>query len=249
MLNRLFLLNAVFFALLVTGCGRGGSDYRPEPKKPAELPTFKPGDELAMFPLAVGNQWVYTAESVRTVAGQGSGTGKTEITFKVLEVNPIAGGRQARIEVTAPKAQTPTSAAGLSRDVQIWDVTNKGIYQRSVGETPVQFEPIQPNILFPPDPDRRFAWKGTGATPGGGRGTQNMSSRILPMQFVDTETERYPAIPVEARGTFDSGKAKGQVASITYWSPNVGLVRYRQEVASGNTVIVLTLKLKAKTVR
>jgi hypothetical protein len=236
-------------ALVAPGCGSGGSNYEPTPAKPAADLTFQPGDELSMFPLAVGNQWTYSAETTQAVQGKGSGTGKFELTLKVIKVTPIEGGNRAEIEVVTTQSTQTDARAGSRTDRQVWDVTNKGIYQLSVGQPPVPFEPSQPNLLFPPDAERKFSYKGTGITPAGGKGTIQLDCRILPMQRVDTENESYPAIPVESKGTFQVGKTKGQMASMAYWSPKIGLVRFRQELAGANALLALTLKLKAKTVR
>lgn len=235
--------------LIASGCGSGGSSYEPTPTKPASELTFQPGEELSMFPLAVGNQWTYSAETTQAVQGKGSGSGKFELTLKVVKVTPIEGGNRAEIEVVTTQSTQADSKAGSRTDRQVWDVTKKGIYQLSVGTPAVPFEPSQPNLLFPPDADRKFSYKGTGITPAGGKGTIQLDCRILPMQRVDTENESYPAIPVESKGTFQVGNTKGQMASMAYWAPKVGLVRFRQELLGANAMLALTLKLKAKTVR
>jgi hypothetical protein len=71
----------------------------------------------------------------------------------------------------------------------------------------------------------------------------------LAPQLVDAETGRYSAIPVETRGTFATSDAKGLVASTAYWSPGVGLVRFRQEIAINQVIAIQTLRLKAKAIR
>lgn len=249
MRNRLLTWAACLAAsVFVSGCGSGGSDYKPSPAKPPEPLAFQPGDELSMFPLAVGNQWTYTAESTQAVQGRGSGSGKFEMTLKVLKVTPIAGGNRADIEVITSQS-TAGAETKSNTDRQVWDVTSKGIYQLSVGQPPVPFEPSQPNILFPPDEGREFSYKGTGVTPAGGKGSITIESKILPAQMVDAESDSYSAIPVESKGTFQVGNTKGQMAALAYWSPKVGLVRFRQELSTGNAIATLTLKLKAKTIR
>ena len=226
---------------LVAGCGAGQGKYQPQPQKPLPPTAVKPGDEASLFPLKTGNQWTYTVES-QTRIGNQTGTGRTEMVFKVLEVTPGANGTIAKIEV---KTTTPNSKA----DTQFWEVNKTGIYQRSVGNPPIPFTPIQPVVMFPVDAGKKFSWKGTGLTAGGKVGTSTVDSKIMPQQEVDGEGARYTAIGVESHGTFSVGNSKGLMASLSYWSPGVGLVRYRHEVGYENRIEVLTLKLKAKTVR
>src|SRR5688500_17196800 len=236
-----FCLTAFAASLLAAGCGSSQGKYQPQPQKPLPPATVKPGDEASLFPLKVGNQWTYSVESITRIGNQ-SGTGRTEMVFKVLEVTPSANGSVAKIEV---KTTTPDAKP----DIQMWEVNKNGIYQRSVGTPPIPFTPMQPVVTFPVETGRQFSWKGTGLTAGGKLGTSTVDSKVLHQQEVDGDGGRYTAIGVESRGTFSVGEAKGQMASLAFWSPGNGLVRYRHEVAYGNRVEVLTLKLKAKTVR
>ena len=54
--------------------------------------------------------------------------------------------------------------------------------------------------------------------------------------------------PVDAM-SLEEAKAKGLVASTAYWAPGIGLVRFRQEVAVGDTNAVMTMKLKTKSLQ
>lgn len=232
---------ALAAALLAAGCGSSQGKYQPQPLKPLPPAAVKPGEEANLFPLKVGNQWTYSVESVTRIGAQ-TGTGRTEMVFKVLAVTPGANGSVAKIEV---KTTTPDAKP----DIQSWAVNKSGIYQLAVGTPPIPFSPMQPVVMFPVETGRKFSWKGTGLTAGGKLGTSTVDSKVLPQQEVDGDGARYTAIGVDSRGTFSVGTAKGQMASLAFWTPNVGLVRYRHEVAFGNRVEVLTLKLKAKTVR
>lgn len=226
---------------MIAGCGSSGSAYKPTPAKPVEAANVKAGDEKLLFPLKEGNQWTYTGQTVTRVQGRQAST-DFEMVFKIVKVTPKGSGAVADIEVT-------TTLPNSKVDHQRWEVNDKGIYQVAVGNPPVAFNPPQPIALFPAEPDRKFAWKGTGVTPGGGNGTANLESKTLAAQEVDGATDRFSALGVETKGTFQVGKAKGQVASMAFWSPNVGLVRYRQEIMVGENVAVQTLRLKAKTLR
>lgn len=227
--------------LLVAGCGSGQGKYQPQPQKPLPPVAVKPGDEASLFPLKVGNQWTYSVESLTRIGTQ-TGTGRTEMIFKVLQVTPGANGTIAKIEVK-------TTSPNAKPDTQIWEVNKSGIYQRSVGNPPIPFVPVQPVVMFPAEAGKKFSWKGTGLTAGGKLGTSTVESKTMPQQEVDGDGARYTAIGVDSRGTFSIGATKGMMASLSFWSPGVGLVRYRHEVAYENRVEVLTLKLKAKTVR
>src|SRR5262249_1271038 len=134
-------------------------------------------------------------------------------------------------------------------DHQVWQITKKGIFQVSAGKQGNTYDPPQPALLFPPEPGRKFSWKGKGVTPAAEEGTQELESTVLSFQEVDTDRDKYWSIPVESRGTFEGPKAKGQIASVAYWAPKVGLVRYRQSVASGGALLTISMKLKAKSVR
>lgn len=230
----------IFVALFAIGCGSNSGSYQPQSVKPVAQAAVRPGDEANLFPLKEGNQWTYTVESATRIGNQ-TGSGRADMVFKVVKVTPTGDGVVANIEVKTSTAAEPSQ--------QVWEVNKRGIYQRSVDTPPVPFTPMQPVVLFPLEPGRKFSWKGTGITAGGKLGTSTINSTILPLQEVDGESGRYSAVGVESRGTFANGAAKGQMASLAYWSPGSGLVRYRHEVAYENRVEILTLKLKTKSVR
>lgn len=241
MRQRIQFLAFSAVAALVAGCGSSSSGYKPEPVKPVEAIAVKSVDEKTLFPIKVENQWTYTGQTVTRVNGRQANT-DFEMTFKIVKATPKGTGQVADIEVT-------TNIPNSKTDYQKWEVNDKGIYQLAVGNPPVPFNPPQPIALFPLETDRNFAWKGLGMTPGGKSGTSNLSGKILAVQEVDGATERFSAVGVETKGTFTVDKANGRVASTAFWSPGIGLVRYRQEIEVGENVAVQTLRLKAKTLR
>src|SRR6187549_4269140 len=93
---RSFCLTACVAGLLVAGCGSGQGKYQPQPIKPLPVAPVKPGSEASLFPLKAGNQWTYSVES-QTRIGDQTGTGRTEMVFKVLEVTPSADRAIAKI--------------------------------------------------------------------------------------------------------------------------------------------------------
>lgn len=234
-------LFAIAAAAVLAGCGSSGSNYKPTPVKPVDEVALKPGDEKSLFPVKEGNQWTYVGQTVTRVGGRQAST-DFEMVFKVVKVTPKGNGTVASIEVN-------TNLPNSKTDYQQWEVNDKGIYQLSVGNPPVPFNPPQPIALFPMEADRNFAWKGGGMTPGGKSGQSSLTSKILAPQEVDTASERYSAYGVETKGTFSVDKANGRVASFAFWTPGVGLVRYKQEIAVGENVAIQMLKLKAKTLR
>src|SRR4026207_1705378 len=96
-------------AMAAFGCGSGGSGYTPTPVKPAASESFKPGDELAMFPSKVGNQWTYMIEQTSAAKGKNTVSLKGELTLKVVAVNPIANGNVMELDVLQP-AKDPQAA-------------------------------------------------------------------------------------------------------------------------------------------
>jgi len=241
MRQRISLIAFAASAAFVAGCGSSGSAYKPVPVKPVEPVAVQSVDEKSLFPIKTGNQWTYTGQTITRVSGR-QGNTDFEMTFKIVKATPKGNGQVADIEVT-------TNLPNSKVDHQRWEVNDKGIYQLAVGNPPVPFNPPQPIALFPLETDRKFAWKGLGMTPGGKSGTSNLNGKILAAQEVDGASERFSAIGVETKGTFTVDKANGQVASTAFWSPGVGLVRYRQEIMVGENVAVQTLRLKAKTLR
>jgi hypothetical protein len=228
--------------VLASGCGSGGSNYQPKPSKPIDPVALKPGEEATIFPMAEGNQWTYVAELSRQAGNSAAQVDTFDVVFAINKVEDTPNGKRAHVTVTVDQ---PNSKP----DYQVWLLNDKGLYQISVGTGRVPFEPAQPAILFPAETGREFTWKGTGMTPIAAKGTLTTTSKVLAPQLVDAETGRYSAIPVETRGTFATSDAKGLVASTAYWSPGVGLVRFRQEIAINQVIAIQTLRLKAKAIR
>lgn len=236
-----FVLLPAAAGIALAGCGSAESEYKPTPSKPVEVVEVQPGEERSLFPLKEGNQWTYTGQTASRVQGRPSTT-DFEMVFKVVKVVPRGNGSLADIEVS-------TNLPNSKVDYQRWEVNDKGIYQVTLGNPPVAFSPAQPIVLFPLTADRTFVWKGRGMTPAGQPGTSTLDGTILAPQVVDTANERVSAYGVESKGTFQAGDAKGQVESISYWTPGVGLVRYQQRIAVGQNAAVQTLRLKTKTLR
>lgn len=227
-----------------SGCrpkdGPGSSTQNTPPKAvtPADV---KPGEEATLFPLKVGTQWTYKAETRRMADGRET-TGGGEVTLRVATSTPIPGGVKATLETL--------DKDGKVAQTQEWQITAKGIYQITAGEKAIAFSPPQPALLFPLASNKSFSWKGTGLCPVGETGTQEFKNSVTEPQEIDTDMGPFSAIPVESIGKFkttdDKGKPiEGQSASTTYWVPKVGIARFRQEIVSGQIRLMQVLVLKS----
>lgn len=228
-------------AVILTGCGSGDAAKGEQKRaKTIDKAVFKPGDELAMWPMKEGNQWTYTLTSVAPRDGRQAQT-VSELTLRVEKVTPKADGVTAVLAVL--------DRDGARTETQVWDVDKQGIYQIRAGAKQVPFEPRQPALLYPPDPGKIFKWKGTGLLPVGSTGASESASKVLDAQEVDIEQGRVSAFPVETAVSFTLNRVKGISISTAYWKPGVGLVRYRQEIAVGNANLGQLMILKAYVVK
>ncbi len=226
---------------VVLGCGSGsGSAYEAKPIKKPPPAAVKPGEEASLFPLKVGNQWTYVAETQTTTSGVGS-TVTDELTLRVAKVEPFGGGSQATIEVVSGKGRPTT--------YQIWRADKAGIYQVRSDSKSEPFVPPQPAIKFPATAGSKFEWTGTGPTATAEKLSTTVKSTILAPQEIDTMSERVSAIPVEMTSRYTGKNGETLIASVTYWVPNIGLARMRQEIRFGNTAVVQVLRLKANVVK
>jgi hypothetical protein len=232
--------------VFASGCGSGpGSEYQGKPAAKIVPAQVRSGDEQILFPLKEGNQWTYSVDNQQSIGGQNS-SGTAEITIRVAKVTPDAGGIRADLETV--------DRNGKVNQRQSWAVSAKGIYQLATGNPQVVYSPPQPAILFPFKTGDGFEWSGTGITPLRRNGTSTNKNRVLAAQEVDTDEGPISAIPVESSGTFeakdDKGQAiKGMSVTTAYWAPNVGIVRYRQDLQFGNIRASQTLRLKAKVLK
>ncbi|MCX7799968.1 MAG: hypothetical protein N2109_06445 [Fimbriimonadales bacterium] len=223
---------------VLAGCGQSG-EYQPTPVKSVPPAVVARGEERTLFPLQVGNQWVYTVEDQQR-RGDQVGSRTAEAVFRVAKTEPVGDGIKGVIEV---------SIEGRVQETQSWLVDSTGIYQLTAGRVPLAYEPKQPGILFPVDTGRTFQWKGKGLMPDGTPGSGTLENRILGPQEVDTDMGRMSAFCVETSGTFRSQRGQGKMRSMVWWAPKVGLVRGRMELSGGELGAVQTLRLKSYTLK
>ena len=89
----------VSLCAVFVGCG-SGSGYSPKKALPVEVATVKAGQEKSLFPVKVGNQWVYTVISGNT---------SREITLKVTKVSERDGATFAKVASSSANGQSSVS--------------------------------------------------------------------------------------------------------------------------------------------
>ena len=236
MKTKWFALAAVA-ALMIVGCGKKEGDAPTEPAKKAEIPKqlIEKGQEAKLFPVKVGNQWTYAVE----VSAPGQ-TQTFDIQFKITDVKVEGISTKFQMEVTTEKGKPQN---------QSWEINERGLFQITGGEQNTAYNPPMPAILFPWEDGKTFKYEGTGVMPMGGVGKMKFDAKYLAAQQVDTVNQAMNGYAIEQTTEFSNDKVKGQSVTTTYWTPNVGLTRFRQMIASGNAQIVQTLRLRNFTVQ
>ena len=223
--------------MVVMGC-KGGEASVPIPKSiPLTPVALKPGEESRLFPIQVGNKWVYGLETAMIAKGQ-RGTGGGELTHIVTDVQDKPDGKLAMIE---------ESVNGKLSGRQTWLVNAQGIYLvgSSQGDSPIRaFDTPQPVILFPADKGKKFDWKGTS-----GSLHLDLKADIAGPEEVDTLERRFATIRVHSVTSESKGKVTGKSETISWFSPGVGIVRLRETSVSGTTASQIILRLKSHTVK
>lgn len=206
---------------LVTGCS-SSKGYKPTPTKDVEAVEPTKITAADLWPIKVGSAWTY--EVTTSSSAPGATPQKQTVVFTVDKVDPIADG---------VRFQLVQSVDGEKRDRQLWESTSKAISQVWIGEEKNLFTPPQPTITFPIETNREFAYKGIGPTLTSVLGPIDVKSKILAPQIVDTGMGKISAIPVETLGGYTAndpanGALKGQLRTVAYFAPKIGLVRFNQ---------------------
>lgn len=223
----------------IAGCGDKQANTVPK-QAPKVIATEVPaGQEMTLFPMVVGNQWIYNVESALQTP-QGSKSATQEATFRISEVKPFHDGKTCTLEVIA---------AGKVTEKSSWSIDSKGIYQNTAGTPPVPYNPPQPVMTFPPKKGSKFTWSGVGKRNVGANGPIKANSTILGPQEVDTDMGRMSAIAVETRATWSDKNVEYQMASTVWWAPGVGIVRYLQVVGSKDGTSSVLLRLKSHSLK
>jgi len=248
------LAGGVAALALAAGCNKGGGTYQPKPVAKKELQKIDPNLGAKIWPLEVGNSWTYNVvtESAVQVAGGGRSSKNSVLTFSVAKVTPGANGTVVLLE------QWDGDVRPEKPGQQQWLVNDTGIYQQWIGNPAQAYSPMQPAIFFPLEPNATKKTKCVGPVPVGGMGSQESEITLLQAQFVDTDMGSMTGMPVQTTATWkgktkdDKGKEvaiSGVLVSTSYFSPNVGLVRFTQETRFGSVVAVQKLTLKSYIVK
>lgn len=227
-------------AVALAGCGnRGASNYTPKPAPKVEKVEVKPGEEMSLLPLAEGAQWVYSSEVRLSQKGQTRST-SLEITFRCGPVKDLGdGGKEAVMDIVGADNQVS--------EKQTWRVDKTGVYQLAGGDKNQPFTPPIPNLVFPIKLGDNIKWKGDGPFPGGVvKGAVGVVSPIG-YEELDTDMGRMSGLAVETRMQWKSGTVVGQSYAKTWWRPNYGFIRFRQEVEIGDTQALQIFRLKSYT--
>ena len=223
-MKRAIVIVAVPLALF--GCGQR-EGYSPERAKKVADAAVKPGDEASLFPLKLGNQWVYTIESNQ---------GTNELTLKVTDVHQEGGATIAALTITLDN--DPPS-------VSRFKVDGNGIYQMSDGKGR-DYDPPLLLVAFPLEPGRQTKESVTGPRPfGGTMGPMESTLAYLGPQHVDVVKDRIGALAVESIQTWQTEQGQAVSRGVTWWTPGVGFVRRRQEFGVGQDRGIVLIKHKS----
>jgi hypothetical protein len=226
-------------ALFVVGCGGGSGEYRPVAQaKTEEVPQVdvKQFNAQTTFPFKVGNEWTYLLDNT-AANDSGQASREMQVTYKVVKVD----GSNAVLELSSPDR-------GLM-ERQIWRTTNEGVYQVAVGKDSVPFDKPQPAILFPVEIGRQSTWVGNGINPSGVKSPMTIRSKVLGIEEVDTEVGRFSAVAIEGEVEFKRPDGEGRAINKTWWVPEIGIVRFRQDMAVRGAMSSLTMRLKETNVK
>ena len=217
---------ALALAFALAGCGQSGT-Y--EPKKITKIEPVKlaSGEEAKLFPLKVGNQWVYSGDT--------NGI-KDELTIKVSKIVDGADGQIATLSTTNEKGET--------RDLDV-QVNSRGIFQLTA-MTGKAYTPPQPMVIFPLDSEKTEV-NFSGPYPAMGEGPMKQVVKYLGPQEVDTDMGRMSAFAVESFTTWTTDKGAASAHAMAWWVPGIGFVRQRQELVLPGASAVIVMRLKSYT--
>ena len=230
--------------LALVGCGNSGNSGAKPVAKSSEVVEVKvtPQNQLSLFPLVEGNSWTYVMEVSAESVNQPKQSLKTELQYKVTKLT--------KDSADSARATLAVMQDGKQQDEQEWGYDKNGIYQISAKASKIEFSPKQPVIRFPVKDQDTFKWNGTGQTPVGKLGTMRFAYKEDGMQTVDTEMGQMSAFFVQSGGTFIVNKGiQGQVVMNSWYTPGIGLVRFRQVIYVKGANSSITLRLKSYNVK
>lgn len=233
-------LTNIAVAALVAGCLSGcgasgkGSEYKSKPAEKVPVASVE-GREADLFPAKKDNTWVYESTSTQATA-RGTQSKDSEVTFKITDVRETPEGKYVDIEVTTNREVG---------DKLTWLIGKDGIYEsvssyRKKVDQPlisVEYKPAVPVLPFPAKENTVVNVSSNGVRPMSIPGPFEGKVKILGVQEVDTASGRMSALCSEQRSEYETpsadGKSKLKVRSVStaFWAPNIGIVRYIQDVS------------------
>ncbi len=229
------------FGLMTIGCG--SSNAKPVQNSP-EVREVKVSAEnqQSLFPFVEGNTWSFATEVVAESTNRPKQIMSGILEYKVAKV--------IQDSPTSKRAIIEVSSDGKKQDEQEWSSDEKGIFQISMKSPRVPFLPKQPVVRFPVKDQDTYRWEGTGLTPLGKQGSMRYAYKNDGMQTVDTEMGQMNGMFLQTGGTFKATDGTvGQLIVNAWFSPGVGLVRYKQEIQVKGGKSAITLRLKSYNVK
>ncbi len=224
-------------AIIAATAGCSSTGYTPVPPKEVPKADVAAGKEATLWPLAVGNQWVYSV----TIAGA-QGSQEREITFKVVDSRKEGDRTYATIETTDGTKHLDTSE---------WAVDSKGIYQVSSGDKKLQYTPPQMIAKFPVKSGESFKQSVTGPTSVTGQTVvpQDVVTECLGMEQIDTDQGRLEGAAYRSQTTFTYQNVQVMTQATVWFVPNIGLARLVQETRAKNAATKEIFRLKSHTAK
>jgi hypothetical protein len=228
-MNRMMIwsASAALAAAAVMGCGPGkgstasGSGYVAKPAASLTSAMLPPGAEADYFPFTKGNQWTFESEASRMVNGAQTSPVRQEITWRITDVKPANGGKDAYFEMLANEKVV---------DKQIWHVDKSGISQIGLGLKLSRFSTPQMVLPFPVNKGDKFRWSGSIQSDKGGMRAGKIDGLVVGPEPIDTLMGSFSALAVESHGTLTGDGTKSEIASRAWLIPKVGIGRFRQEM-------------------
>ncbi|MBX3112180.1 MAG: hypothetical protein KF857_09240 [Fimbriimonadaceae bacterium] len=236
MINRRLPFIAIA-AVALGGCSQGGGGYVPEKPPEVKNMTVTPGNEAELWPLSVGNEWVYEVQST-----QNGGSATRELTFKVTASRKEGDATIATLEILEGSKHLDSSD---------WRVDKSGIYQINSTDRRAAYTPPQMLCKFPVKDGETFNQdlKGPAPTTGADVVDQKVQNKCRGTERIDTEEGPMEAVTVESNTKF-SYKGQDFVTSATLWFvPKVGLARFVQQTSTKDFNGKEIFRLKSHTAK
>lgn len=234
--QTLTLVALASLGLGLLGCNSGKtsseSKSASKPAEKVEKAVIAQGNEADLFPMKVGNSWVYDAQSNQS-SPNGNRSQTLEVAFKISEVVDVPEGKEATLDVTSD---------GKLTDRMKWRATKDGLYQLSGSRInpktlqleEIKFEPALRVIAFPIKDGDQNVYTLTGLRPAVNPGPFKATLTTDGIQEVDSSIGRMSALSTTQVSEYAEKDVKIRNTATCFWAPKVGIVRYYQEVVASN---------------